>query len=56
MHDDVARLVREERLVEAANLARTLGDPRTASELFERACDGNERRTPRSRPMTRAAR
>ena len=39
MDDEVARLVREERLVAAAELASSRGDPRTASELFERACD-----------------
>jgi serine/threonine-protein kinase len=38
MDDDIARLVHEERLVEAAELASTRGDPRTASTLFERAC------------------
>jgi eukaryotic-like serine/threonine-protein kinase len=38
MDDDVAKLVREQRLVEAAELAATKGDPRTASSLFERAC------------------
>src|SRR5580704_5815371 len=36
---DVARLVREERLVEAAELASGRGDPKTASLLYERACD-----------------
>jgi eukaryotic-like serine/threonine-protein kinase len=36
---EVAKLVREERLVEAAELASKRGDPRTASLLFERACD-----------------
>jgi serine/threonine-protein kinase len=36
---DVARLAREERLVEAAELAGSRGDPATASTLFERACD-----------------
>ncbi|MDF2692381.1 MAG: Serine/threonine protein kinase PrkC, regulator of stationary phase [Labilithrix sp.] len=39
MDDDVARLVREERLLEAAELASTRGDARSASALFERACD-----------------
>ncbi len=39
MDPDVARLVREERLVEAAELASSRGDVRTASQLFERACD-----------------
>jgi serine/threonine-protein kinase len=36
--DDVARLVREERLVEAAELASARGDAKGASEIFERAC------------------
>jgi serine/threonine-protein kinase len=35
---DVERLVREERLLEAAELASARGDPRTASLLLERAC------------------
>jgi serine/threonine-protein kinase len=35
---DVARLVREERVVEAATLAARRGDARTACDLFERAC------------------
>ncbi len=39
MDEDVARLVREERLIEAAELATSRGDVRTASTLFERACD-----------------
>ena len=39
MHDDIARLVREERIVEAAELASKMGDAPLASELFERACD-----------------
>ena len=39
MDDDIARLVREERLVAAAELASQRGDARTASALFERACD-----------------
>ena len=38
MDEEVAKLVREQRLVEAAELAATKGDPRTASSLFERAC------------------
>ncbi len=38
MDEEVARLVREERLVEAAELASSRGDARTASTLFERAC------------------
>jgi serine/threonine-protein kinase len=36
---DVARLVREERLLDAAQLAADRGDARTASALYERACD-----------------
>jgi eukaryotic-like serine/threonine-protein kinase len=36
---EVEALVREERLVEAAELAASRGDPRTASALLERACD-----------------
>ena len=39
MDADVTRLAREERLVEAAELASTRGDLRSASALFERACD-----------------
>lgn len=39
MDDDVAQLAREQRLAEAAELARSRGDARTASTLFERACD-----------------
>src|SRR4051812_32430304 len=39
MDPDVARLVRDQRLVAAAELASSRGDPRTASELFERACE-----------------
>jgi serine/threonine-protein kinase len=39
MDPDVVRLVREERLLEAASLASERGDARTASLLFERACD-----------------
>ncbi|HEY2513854.1 MAG TPA: protein kinase [Polyangiaceae bacterium] len=39
MDEDVARLAREERLLEAAELAASRGDARGASELFERACD-----------------
>jgi serine/threonine-protein kinase len=38
MDDDVARLVREQRLLEAAALATERRDPHTASELLERAC------------------
>jgi eukaryotic-like serine/threonine-protein kinase len=36
---DVAELVRAERLLEAAALAVERGDARTASHLYERACD-----------------
>jgi serine/threonine protein kinase len=36
---EVERLVREERLLQAAELAASRGDSRTASSLFERACD-----------------
>jgi tetratricopeptide (TPR) repeat protein len=36
---DVDRLIREERLIEAARLASERGDARGASALFERACD-----------------
>lgn len=39
MDPDVERLVREQRLVQAAELAASRGDARTASQLFERACD-----------------
>ncbi|MBX3188480.1 MAG: serine/threonine protein kinase [Labilithrix sp.] len=39
MDPEVERLVREERLVAAAELAASRGDARTASALFERACD-----------------
>lgn len=39
MDEDVARLAREERLLEAAELASSRGDSRSASMLFERACD-----------------
>ena len=39
MDPDVARLIREERLPEAAALAGERGDPRLASQLYERACD-----------------
>lgn len=38
MDVDVARLVSEQRLAAAAELASERGDARTASELFERAC------------------
>src|SRR5580704_687363 len=39
MDDDVLRLVREERLLEAARLCGDRGDAAGASALFERACD-----------------
>ncbi len=39
MSEDVEALVRAERIVEAATLAREHGDWKTASRLFERACD-----------------
>lgn len=39
MDPDVARLVRDQRLVAAAELASSRGDARTASTLFERACE-----------------
>ena len=39
MDAEVARLAREERLVEAAELASARGDLEDASALFERACD-----------------
>ena len=39
MDDDVTRLVDEQRLIEAAELASARGDARGASEIFERACD-----------------
>ena len=39
MDEDVARLVREERIAAAATLASARGDAQTASELFERACE-----------------
>ena len=39
MDPDVQRLVREERLVAAAELASSRGDSATASTLFERACE-----------------
>ena len=38
MDADVERLVREERLVAAAELAASRGDHATASTLYERAC------------------
>jgi serine/threonine-protein kinase len=39
MDEDVAKLVREERIAAAATLASSRGDAQTASELFERACE-----------------
>ena len=39
MDPDVQRLVREQRLVSAAELASSRGDSATASSLFERACE-----------------
>jgi serine/threonine-protein kinase len=39
MDPDVQRLVREQRLVAAAELASSRGDALTASSLFERACE-----------------
>jgi serine/threonine-protein kinase len=39
MDADVAQLVREARLVEAAELASARGDARGASDLYERACE-----------------
>ncbi|MCL2723413.1 MAG: serine/threonine protein kinase [Polyangiaceae bacterium] len=39
MDDEVLRLLREERVVAAAELASRRGDAHTASLLFERACD-----------------
>jgi serine/threonine-protein kinase len=39
MDPDVARLASEERLLEAAQLAADRGDARTASALYERACE-----------------
>ncbi len=39
MDPDVARLVREQRLVDAARLASDRGDPRSASEIYEHACE-----------------
>ena len=37
-NDDVAKLAREQRVTEAAELAASRGDARRASDLFERAC------------------
>ncbi len=39
MDEDVAQLVRAERLADAAHLASSRGDARTACDLLERACD-----------------
>jgi serine/threonine-protein kinase len=39
MDADVARLASEERILEAAQLAADRGDARTASALYERACE-----------------
>ncbi len=39
MDADIARLVREERLLEAAQLASDRGDARTASAIYERGCE-----------------
>ncbi len=39
MDEEVARLVREERIAAAGTLASSRGDAQTASELFERACE-----------------
>ncbi|MCL2450169.1 MAG: protein kinase, partial [Polyangiaceae bacterium] len=39
MDAEIAQLVRESRILEAAELASARGDARTASALFERACD-----------------
>jgi len=39
MDDDVAQLVKAERLADAALLASSRGDARTACDLLERACD-----------------
>jgi serine/threonine-protein kinase len=39
MDPEVARLVREERLLEAARLASQRGDPHAASAIYERACE-----------------
>jgi eukaryotic-like serine/threonine-protein kinase len=38
MDRDVAQLVREQRLLEAARLASDRGDPRAASQIYEQAC------------------
>ncbi|WP_394839939.1 protein kinase [Pendulispora rubella] len=39
MDDDIARLIREHRIADAAALASARGDAITASALFERACE-----------------
>ncbi|WP_394850654.1 protein kinase [Pendulispora brunnea] len=39
MDDDIARLIREQRIADAAALASARGDATTASALFERACE-----------------
>jgi hypothetical protein len=39
MDEDVSRLVREARLLDAAELASARGDAQGASDLFERACE-----------------
>src|SRR5258708_3556265 len=39
MDPDVAQLVREQRLIEAARLASERGDARNASLIYERACE-----------------
>ncbi|HXN33552.1 MAG TPA: hypothetical protein VN894_16900, partial [Polyangiaceae bacterium] len=39
MHRDVAQLVREQRLLEAARLASDRGDAPTASAIYEQACE-----------------
>jgi tetratricopeptide (TPR) repeat protein len=39
MDPDVQRLVRDQRLLEAAELASSRGDAKSASTLFERACE-----------------
>ena len=38
MDDELAALIRAERLADAATLAESRGDARTAAELYERAC------------------
>ena len=39
MDDDIARLIQEQRIADAAALASARGDAATASALFERACE-----------------